>query len=54
LGLSSGPKRAVISALGISSIWWVCARKRTLFMMRGMWQEMQRLASAEAGDACAR
>src|SRR5579864_1963302 len=48
LGLSSGPKRRVISALGMSSIWCVRALKSTLFMMRGMWQDTHRLASWEA------
>src|SRR6266851_2088732 len=45
LGLSAWPKRMVISALGMSSIWCERARKSNASIMRGMWQETQRLAS---------
>ena len=45
LGLSCWPKRKVISAFGMSSIWWVLAPKASASMIGGMWQEMQRLPS---------
>src|ERR1700688_2012246 len=48
-GLSAIPKRAVISASGTSSIWCDRALNRTASIMRGMWQETQRLAFDASG-----
>ena len=45
LGLFSWPKRAVIPALGMSSMVWVMVLKPTVVMIFGMWQAVQRLPS---------
>jgi hypothetical protein len=49
LGLSFWPKRIVFSAFGTSSIWCDRARKSRPSIIRGMWQETQRLATDSMG-----